>query len=138
MLRSLVGSEMCIRDRYQRRVRGYSSGMVRSIVARWSFMARFGKRGQAIELAQEWVSSFGVRAGMKKHKTSINSGGFGPATSLVEINTEFGSMAEMETFFDAFHRADLRGPQSMWLEKMDKAVVSGTPKWEVLHVVKLS
>eukprot|EP00658_Telonema_sp_P-2_P042489 TRINITY_DN3050_c0_g1_i1.p1 TRINITY_DN3050_c0_g1~~TRINITY_DN3050_c0_g1_i1.p1 ORF type:complete len:192 (-),score=87.10 TRINITY_DN3050_c0_g1_i1:435-1010(-) len=26
MLRSLVGSEMCIRDRYQRRVRGYNSG----------------------------------------------------------------------------------------------------------------
>eukprot|EP00658_Telonema_sp_P-2_P036157 TRINITY_DN26207_c0_g1_i1.p1 TRINITY_DN26207_c0_g1~~TRINITY_DN26207_c0_g1_i1.p1 ORF type:complete len:175 (+),score=52.35 TRINITY_DN26207_c0_g1_i1:97-621(+) len=37
MLRSLVGSEMCIRDRYQRRVRGspYLSPMV-------SFVARFG------------------------------------------------------------------------------------------------
>eukprot|EP00658_Telonema_sp_P-2_P040549 TRINITY_DN2899_c0_g1_i4.p1 TRINITY_DN2899_c0_g1~~TRINITY_DN2899_c0_g1_i4.p1 ORF type:complete len:213 (-),score=54.02 TRINITY_DN2899_c0_g1_i4:802-1347(-) len=27
MLRSLVGSEMCIRDRYQRRVRGFVSGL---------------------------------------------------------------------------------------------------------------
>eukprot|EP00658_Telonema_sp_P-2_P076739 TRINITY_DN6780_c0_g1_i1.p2 TRINITY_DN6780_c0_g1~~TRINITY_DN6780_c0_g1_i1.p2 ORF type:complete len:174 (+),score=51.10 TRINITY_DN6780_c0_g1_i1:135-656(+) len=31
MLRSLVGSEMCIRDRYQRRVRGNSGSMSQSI-----------------------------------------------------------------------------------------------------------
>eukprot|EP00658_Telonema_sp_P-2_P030520 TRINITY_DN2301_c0_g1_i2.p2 TRINITY_DN2301_c0_g1~~TRINITY_DN2301_c0_g1_i2.p2 ORF type:complete len:116 (-),score=53.91 TRINITY_DN2301_c0_g1_i2:170-472(-) len=41
MLRSLVGSEMCIRDRYQRRVRGTSSGAH----MRWSHQEAAFERG---------------------------------------------------------------------------------------------
>eukprot|EP00656_Telonema_subtile_P005254 TRINITY_DN12388_c0_g1_i2.p2 TRINITY_DN12388_c0_g1~~TRINITY_DN12388_c0_g1_i2.p2 ORF type:complete len:131 (-),score=43.83 TRINITY_DN12388_c0_g1_i2:226-618(-) len=130
---------MCIRDRVSTQSTGNSLfAMPRAIIARWSFQAQFGMRSQAVELAQEWVSSFGVRAGLDKSKTTIYAGGIGNPTSLVELNTQFNSMSELETFFDSFHKQELRAPQAQWARKLEKAVVSGTPTWEVLHPIKLN
>merc|ERR1712216_601942 len=114
------------------------NSMPRAIIARWSFHARFGMRSQAVELAQEWVNAFGVRGGLDKSETSMIVGSVGAPTSRIEMNTEFKSMSELESFFDSFHNPETRGAQGQWSKRMEKVVVSATPTWEVLHPIKLN
>eukprot|EP00658_Telonema_sp_P-2_P013342 TRINITY_DN15055_c0_g1_i2.p1 TRINITY_DN15055_c0_g1~~TRINITY_DN15055_c0_g1_i2.p1 ORF type:complete len:456 (-),score=97.58 TRINITY_DN15055_c0_g1_i2:239-1561(-) len=78
MLRSLVGSEMCIRDRYQRRVRGLSletKMASRHVLAVWLVMGISGAEKWGHKLLSHWQMADGYM--------NLNHGSYGATPTIV-------------------------------------------------------
>ena len=100
--------------------------------ARWAVDARFGGKGQAVRLLQEWVRTVGAGAGAGALRGAELRGGYvGAPESRLELELEFGSLAEVERFWAAVDPDRHRD----WCQRAGPFPVDSPPRWEVVAQV---
>ena len=106
---------------------GRGGGRVR---ARWVVDARFGGRGAAVGMLQEWARGpgRGAPAGGR-----LLAGHVGAPESRLELELEFASLADFESFLQGVPGAEHRA----WAERFQPLVEGGGARWEVWHQVPL-
>ena len=103
-----------------------------AVRARWAVDARFGGKGQAVRLLQEWVRTVGAGAGAGAPRGAELRGGYvGAPESRLELELEFGSLAEVEQFWAAVDPAQHRD----WCQRAGPFLVDSSPRWEVFTQV---
>ena len=98
--------------------------------ARWVVDARFGGRGAAVGMLQEWVRGpgRGAPAGVR-----LLAGHVGAPESRLELELEFSSFGDFEGFLQGVPGAEHRA----WAERFQPLVEGGGARWEVWHQVPL-
>ena len=98
--------------------------------ARWVVDARFGGRGAAVGMLQEWARGpgRGAPAGGR-----LLAGHVGAPESRLELELEFASLADFESFLQGVPGAEHRA----WAERFQPLVEGGGARWEVWHQVPL-
>ncbi|KAK9865680.1 hypothetical protein WJX84_010137 [Apatococcus fuscideae] len=70
-----------------------------SLRARWSLDCRYGRKGDAQALMQEWVRDVGSQAGLTRFNARISSGAVGVPESRLELEIELDGLAELDDFW---------------------------------------
>jgi len=98
--------------------------------ARWVVDARFGGRGAAVGMLQEWARGpgRGAPAGGR-----LLAGHVGAPESRLELELEFASLADFEGFLQGVPGDEHRA----WAERFQPLVEGGGARWEVWHQVPL-
>lgn len=91
----------------------------------------YGTKVAAAQLLQEWVEQIGSEAGLTAENTRINSGSIGSPESRLELEVEFGNLAELENFWASIP-ADLH---KTWSEKVVDVIIHGSPTWEIFRSI---
>lgn len=98
--------------------------------ARWVVDARFGGRGAAIGMLQEWARGPGRGA---PSGGRLLAGHVGAPESRLELELEFSSLAEFEDFLGGVPADEHRA----WAERFQPLVGGDGARWEVWHQVPL-
>jgi len=98
--------------------------------ARWVVDARFGGRGAAIGMLQEWARGPGCGA---PPGGRLLAGHVGAPESRLELELEFSSLAEFEDFLGGVPADEHRA----WAERFQPLVGGDGARWEVWHQVPL-
>jgi len=110
-------------------------GRGRSLHARWSVLARFGRKAAAREALKTWARTIGAAAGVSSERFSICSGYVGGRESALEmVVSGFGSVGEVETFLTSVPR----DAHVAWGREFAEYVVDGSPEWVVVEVSGVS
>lgn len=92
---------------------------------------RYGRKLEAVALLQEWCRDIGSEAGLDPTNTQLYSGAVGVKESRLELEVEFETLSELETFWSSIpptkHRA--------WGQKLQTIVIDGSPEWQVYRTV---
>ena len=103
----------------------------RSLSARWSVVARFGRKAAAREALKTWARTIGAEAGVTSDRFAICSGYVGGRESALEmVVSGFGSLGEVETFLTSVPRE----AHVAWGREFAEYVVDGSPEWVVVEV----
>lgn len=125
-----------------------------SVVARWSINARFGCKSQALALVRgpaaralctrfdcagrlqlgEWVVNVAAQAGVEAEDARILASQLGAPESRLELELRFGSLADMEEFFNTLPVAD----HAAWGVRLAPLVCDGSPTWHTFRVVDVA
>ncbi|KAK9844342.1 hypothetical protein WJX74_001025 [Apatococcus lobatus] len=104
-----------------------------SLRARWSLDCRYGRKGDAQALMQEWVRDVGSQAGLTRFNARISSGAVGVPESRLELEIELDGLAELDDFWS---RIPAVGHKA-WSERASHVIVDASPRWDVLRSVPL-
>eukprot|EP00890_Picochlorum_soloecismus_P005463 jgi/Picsp_1/5918/NSC_03275-R1_hypothetical protein COCSUDRAFT_53450 [Coccomyxa subellipsoidea C-169] len=110
----------------------HSNISLNSFRARWCIDIAYGSKVDAAVLLQDWVQTVGSKAGLTKDNTRINSGSIGSPESRLELEVEFETLTDLETFWGSIP-SDLH---KAWSGKMADKIVNGSPKWEVFRTIE--
>lgn len=113
------------------RAAGGSAGGPPSVVARWSVDARFGRKGDALELLKEWASAVAPPAAAPPR---LRAAALGAPESRLELELEFTSLADLERFFAELPFA----AHKEWGGRFAEVVIDGTPRWEVFTALPVA
>lgn len=102
------------------------------MIARWQFLARFGRKEEAINLIKEWNEQIGSQTNIEVRDERIVTGSVGASEGLVETEFEIEDLKELDEFFSKI--ASLKMHKD-WGRKMGEVIVSGSTKWEIFRVV---
>ncbi len=102
------------------------------MIARWQFLARFGRKEEAINLIKEWNEQIGSQTNIQVRDERIVTGSVGASEGLVETEFEIEDLKELDEFFSKI--AGLKMHKD-WGRKMGEVIVSGSTKWEIFRVV---
>jgi hypothetical protein len=101
-----------------------------SVVARWAFVSRFGSKRATLRLMSEWLTSVAAQAGYDPGKARVLSVQLGATDSRCELEMEFSSLSDMETFWSLLPPAE----HTAWLQQLGQNIVDGSSGWTVLQL----
>lgn len=101
-------------------------------VASWSYDVHYGAKAQALEVLKEFEARK-RECGWRARRARILSGSVGVAEARIVVENEFESLADLEKSWDELHRHDVF---RACVEKMQRFVVSGSPRWEIYRLVE--
>jgi len=114
-----------------------TAAVQQGVVARWSFVAKYGHKQECLTMVMEWVRTIGVRAGLDVDKdVKIISGNIGASESKVELEIR-ESLRTIADFDEFLQRIDKVGHRN-WGLRFAEHVVDGSTKWEILTTHPLS
>eukprot|EP00798_Chlamydomonas_sp_ICE-L_P030575 gene30575-35593_t len=102
-----------------------------SVLARWTFDARYGHKAEATSLLQDWVKDVGSKAGLSTSNTRLSSGAIGAPEARLEMEVELVSTAEWEQFIASIPSREHKA----WSQRAQGIIIDGSPRWEVFHRV---
>jgi hypothetical protein len=103
-------------------------------IARWIVDVKFGHKDEFIALQKKWMEDIGNKTGMDKITQRMLNGSIGAAESRFEMETEVGSLAELEQFFAKLPEIP---SHKEWGKQLEPLVVSGSNRWEIMRVIKI-
>ena len=103
-----------------------------TIIARWSYIAKFGLKPESINHLKIWIDKIGSQAGCTMKNTQIITGSVGILESHVEMNLSLNSITSLDEFFNK-----IPGKEHVkWGQDMSKYITDGSTRWEVLRIIK--
>ncbi len=102
------------------------------MVARWQFEARFGHKQTVIDLMKRWDQEFGSQIGWTPEKCRRLTGSIGALESTIQEEILIKDLAELGAAWEKL--ATLEG-HKQWGKDIEPYVVSGTPHWQILHII---
>ena len=82
----------------------------------------------------EWVVEVASQAGVAAEDARILASQLGAPESRLELELRFGSLADLEQFFNTLPMAD----HAAWGARLAPVVCDGSPKWHTLRVVDVA
>ncbi len=101
-------------------------------IARWTIDARFGQKQKVIEMLRQWARDIAPQAGWPTSRGQLLTGSIGALEATVEHNWTIESLTELEQVWAKLGTLDAH---KKWGEELERYVVSGTSRWEVLRVL---
>lgn len=101
------------------------------IIAQWHIEAKFGHKQQAIASLKGWHEKFGTQIGWTADKVRVLTGSVGAKESLIISEVTLESMTQLDESFAKL--AGLDG-HADWSAELEKHVVSGSNRWEILRI----
>src|SRR6185369_2287487 len=98
-----------------------------AFIARWSFVAKFGHKDAVITHCKKWLAEIGSQSGFGG-KQNGRTGSIGACESLIELDSEFESLGDLEKAFAAIAKVPAH---AAWGKELEPHIVSGTNKWEI-------
>lgn len=102
------------------------------MIARWQFIANFGRKQDAIDLIKEWNQQIGAQTNIDVSTSRIITGSVGVSEGLVENEMEIDGLKDLDDFFTKIATIKMH---SEWGKKMGEVIVSGSTRWETFRVV---
>jgi hypothetical protein len=102
------------------------------MIARWQFIANFGRKQDAIDLIKEWNQQIGAQTNIDVSTSRIITGSVGVSEGLVENEMEIDGLKDLDDFFTKIATIKMH---SEWGTKMGEVIVSGSTRWETFRVV---
>ncbi len=103
-------------------------------IARWQFTSRFGKLDDCISILRKWEIDVGERVGWKASNIRVLTGFIGGNDSLVEFETRFDSLSDLEGAWGDMER---NPHHRELLKQLEGVIVSGSSSWSLLREVTL-
>ncbi len=103
-----------------------------TIIARWSYIAKFGHKPESINHLKAWINNIGSHAGCTLDNTRIITGSIGILESYVEMELTLNSITSLDEFFNKIPGKD----HKTWGILMSNYITDGTARWEVLRINK--
>jgi hypothetical protein len=101
-----------------------------SVIARWCYVAKFGKKPESIEHLKLWVDKIGSPAGCNWDNTRIITGSIGALEGKVEMELTLDSITSLDKIFNK-----IPGKENvLWGKKMGDYIMDGSTVWEILRV----
>ena len=101
-----------------------------SVIARWCYVAKFGRKPESINHLKLWVDQIGSQAGCNWDNTRIITGSIGVLEGRVEMELTLNSITNLDNFFNK-----IPGNEHVeWGKKMGEYIVDGSTVWEVLRI----
>ncbi len=98
------------------------------MIARWNIEARFGQKGQALDLLKRWRDDIGPQVGCAGDRCRIATGSIGALESTIELEIRVEDLSELDRIFSAMGELAAQGE---WSREIEPVVVSGTPRWQI-------
>ncbi len=102
------------------------------MVARWQIEARFGHKQTVIDSLKKWHEEIGSQVGWTQDKVRFLSGSVGALESSVVTEVLINDLAELSESWQQL--GDIEAHQQ-WSKDLEPYVVSGTPNWQIFHIV---
>jgi hypothetical protein len=102
------------------------------LLARWSVDARFGHRQEVIGWMQGWLEAIGGPAGLNRGTSRILVGAIGACESTVQGEFLVNDLAELEAIWK---NMAANPAHQDWGRHLEPLIVSGSNRWEILHVL---
>ncbi len=102
------------------------------VVARWQIEAQFGHKQIVIDLLKKWHEEIGSQIGWTPDKVRILSGSVGALESSVVTEVLINDLAELSESWQQLGGIEAH---QQWSKDLEPSIVSGTPHWQVFHVV---
>ena len=100
------------------------------IIARWSFIAKFGRKSESINHLKRWIDEIGSQAGCTINNTQIITGSVGILESQVEMNVALDSLTSLDEFFNK-----IPGKEHVeWGKEMSEYITDGSTRWDVFRI----
>lgn len=103
------------------------------MLARWQFQAKFGHKGEAVNLLKEWIQEIGAQTDVDMKTTRLVTGSVGASEGLVQMEVPIEGLHELESFFAKIAKIKLHQD---WGKKMSEVVVSGSTHWNVFRIIE--
>lgn len=101
-----------------------------AIVARWAMHSRFGCKAATLRLMSEWLTSVAATTGYDTRQARVLAVQLGAAESRCELELEFASLSDMETFWSLLPQAEHKA----WLEQLAPYVDGSANSWTTLQL----
>lgn len=102
------------------------------LLARWSVDARFGHRQEVTGLMQGWLETIGGPAGLNKGTARILVGAIGVGESTIQGEFLVEDLTELEA---VWKKMAANPAHQDWGQRLEPLIVSGSNRWEILHVL---
>ncbi len=102
------------------------------MVARWQIEARFGHKQTVIDALKTWHEEIGSQIGWTADKVRILSGSVGALESSVVTEILIDDLAELSKSWQQLGSIEAH---QRWSKDLEPYIVSGTPHWQVFHIV---
>lgn len=101
-------------------------------IARWHFVAKFGYKGEALSLLNQWIEQVGSQTGIDFSTTRTTSGSIGAPEGYIENEIPIESLEALDQFFDKISKVELHAD---WGKRMAAVVVDGSNSWDILRLI---
>jgi hypothetical protein len=102
------------------------------MIARWRVEARFGQKGRALELLQDWYREIGSQTDLDLSSMRIVTGSVGAGESVIETEFDISGLGDLQDFFNRIAPIQMHAD---WGRDMGEVVVSGSQAWSVYRKV---
>ena len=97
------------------------------MIARWTCEAKFGRKGEALALLNEWNEQIGAQTDLDMTKSRTLTGSVGDKESVIQNEIDIENLAELDAFFDKIASIEMHAEWGKNFGGKDGRGIQGTP-----------